>query len=237
MPPVVPSRHILAEPAPLDDCLAEPNTGAILGNIWGQRWLDLLRETVRGSGVKLNWYSTNHLRYLQGAPEELASDGIEIPAGPPLSDPDLVDVLRNTAFVVVPPGTLDDEDDRRFIAQLSLPSRIPFIMATSHAPFLVVGSEETGAARFVRELGIGTVVPYDREAFRAAVDEITRPEVNERMRRRALVLAARFTDAGAAEWIWQSLARGEAFDSRYEDLMRHPRPAVEKLVSSKEQSS
>ena len=53
----------------------------------------------------------------------------------------------------------------------------------------------------------------------------------------SLVLAARFTDAGAAEWIWQSLAKGEAFDSRYEDLMRHPRPGVEKLVSSKEQSS
>ncbi len=237
MPPVIPARHILAEPVPLDECLAEPNTGAILGNIWGQRWLDLLRATVRGTGLKLVWYSTNHLRYLQGSPEELAADGIEIPPGPPLADPDLVDALRQTAFVVVPTGTLEEDDDRRFIAQLSLPSRIPFIMATSHAPFLVVGSEETGAARFTRELGVGIVTPYGTEAFRAAVEEITRPEVNEGMRRRALALAARFTDAGAAEWIWQSLERGEAFDSRYEDLMRRPRPDVEELVKQKEQSS
>lgn len=230
MPPVAPHRHILDHPLPPEEYLAHPAAGAMLGNIWGQRWLDLLRDTVRDSGVRLRWHSTNHLRYLSGSVEELAAAGIDIPPGPPLADRELIAALRRTAFVVVPTGSLDEQDDRRFIAQLSLPSRIPFLVATAHTPLLVAGSERTGAARFVQELGLGLVVPYEREAFRQAVGELTRPEVNRRFRRRALALAARFSDAGAAEWIWQSLEKGEAFDMRFEDLMRKPRPDVVELV-------
>lgn len=232
MPPVAPARLLHTDPRPARDAIENRTSGAILGNIWGQRWLDLLRETVRGSGITLRWYSTNYLRYLQGSPEELARDGIEIPPGPPLPDDSLVAALRRTAFVVVPTGDLDERDDRRFIARLSLPSRIPFILATTHTPFLVIGDETTGAARFVKETGVGLVCAYEREAFQRAADEITRPGVNLAFRRRALALAGRFNDAGAAEWIWQSLERGEPFDSRYEDLMRKPRPEVEALVRS-----
>jgi len=237
MPPVIPARHILSRPVPEDEALPEPKTGAILGNIWGQRWLDLLRETVRGSGVTLHWYSTNHLRYLSGSTEELARDGILIPPPPPLPDEDLIAVLRKTAFGVVPSGTLAADDDRRFIAQLSLPSRIPFLLATSQLPLLVLGSPSTAAARFVEELGIGLRAPYERGAFREAVAGITQPETNRAMRRRALAIAGRFTDTGAAEWIWQSLERGAPFDMRYEDLMRRPRPEIEQLVPSGRNSS
>jgi len=230
MPPVIPARHILGHPLPREEVLKKPDTGAILGNIWGQRWLDLLRNAVGGSGITLNWHSTNHLRYLSASPRELAREGIEIPVGPPLPDPELVDVLRQTAFVVVPTGALDEDDDRRFIAQLSLPSRIPFILATSHTPLLVVGSERTGAARFVEELGIGLVCSYDPLAFREAVARITDPETNLRMRRTALAVSGRFADAGAAEWLWQSLDKGEPYDLRYEGWMRRPRPEIEELV-------
>ena len=45
------------------------------------------------------------------------------------------------------------------------------------------------------------------------------PALNLAMRKRALAAAGRFTDSGAAEWIWQSLARGEPIDQRYEDLL------------------
>jgi len=234
MPPVVPARLIPPAPLASEECLAQPKTGAILGNIWGQRWLDLLRETVRESGVKLRWYSTNHLRYLSGSPESLAKDGIEIPLGPPLPDAELVELLRRTAFVVVPTGTLDEEDDRKFIAQLSLPSRIPFILATSQTPFLVLGSEQTGAARFVREMETGVVAPYERRAFREAVARITEPECNTKLRRRALALSGRFADAGAAEWIWQSLDLGQPFDGRHEEWMRKPRPDIESLAKGRQ---
>jgi hypothetical protein len=69
--------------------------------------------------------------------------------------------------------------------------------------------------------GIGVVADYDRQAFVDAVSYITRPEVNLEMRQRALVASGRFSDAGAAEWIWQSLARGQPIDLRYEDLVPH----------------
>ena len=69
--------------------------------------------------------------------------------------------LRQTPFVVLPSGTLDGFDDRRFIAQLSFPSRIPYILATSHSPILVLGSPATAAAHVVRRLGIGLSALYD----------------------------------------------------------------------------
>ena len=49
------------------------------------------------------------------------------------------------------------------------------------------------------------------------------------MRRAAFRLSPRFADLGAAEWIWQSLAKGEAMDGRYEDLM--PSPSLDPGVS------
>jgi hypothetical protein len=39
------------------------------------------------------------------------------------------------------------------------------------------------------------------------------------MRRAAFLLSIRFSDVAAAEWIWHSLAKGEPFDRRYEDLL------------------
>src|SRR5262249_2723318 len=147
----------------------------------------------------------------------------------PLKDDPLVEMLRQTWFAVLPSGLLDEGDDRRFIAQLSLPSRVPYMMATSHIPILVLGSPQTAAARFVEQFGIGTVAGYERESFTKAVHHLMQPAVNLAMRRRALAAAARFTDAGAAEWIWQSLARGEPIDQRFEDVLSKRTPDLQIL--------
>ncbi len=53
------------------------------------------------------------------------------------------------------------------------------------------------------------------------------------MRRNALLAAQRFTDAGAGEWIWESLARGEPIDGRYEDLMPAEMPDLTHLLAAK----
>jgi hypothetical protein len=52
-----------------------------------------------------------------------------------------------------------------------------------------------------------------------AASYIARPGVNSAMRKCALAAYAWFSDAGAAEWIWQSLARSADIDHRYEDLI------------------
>lgn len=232
MPPVATAAHILSELRPWEAARSERRAGVMVGNIWGQRWMDLLRETVRGAGITLRWYSNSYFRFLSGDRDELARDSIIVPEGPPLPDLELIEVLRQAPFVVVPSGTLDASDDRRFIAQLSLPSRIPFIMATSHTPIIVLGDRRTGAGRFVEDLEIGMVCPYDRESFQAAVDKITQPDVNLAMRGNALARAKRYSDEGVAEWIWQSLARGGPLDQRYEEMMPKQKPDLEQLVRS-----
>jgi hypothetical protein len=92
-------------------------------------------------------------------------------------------------------------------------------MCTSQIPVIVLGSRDTSAAHFVEQFGIGVVSDYDPNAFRSAVEHILQRDVNIEMRRRALLAAARFSAAGAGEWIWESLARGAPFDRRFEDLL------------------
>jgi hypothetical protein len=229
LPPLAPGKFVpsrlVAPPAETGS-----RTGIIIGNIWGQRWVDLLRDTVRNSSVTLTWYCNGEFRWLPCGKDSLVADSI-IPRDP-LPEEALIRTLREAPFAVVPTGLMDESDDRRFIAQLSLPSRIPYMMATSHIPILVLGSRETGAAHFVEHFGIGTVTGYDRQSFTEAVDYITRPEVNLEMRRRALVASGRFTDIGAAEWIWRSLAHGEPVDHRYEDLAPQHGPDLSYLLST-----
>ena len=208
---LIPSRLVVPVPAP------EPSQGVMIGNIWGGQWVNRLRETVRDSGIKLRWYCNGGFRWLPCSKDSLIADSI-IPCDPPKEDL-LIEILRSSGFAVVPSGTLDQDDDRRFIAQLSLPSRLPYMMATSHIPILVLGNRQTSAARFVEQFGIGVVADYTPKAFVDAANYITRAEVNLAMRRKALVASARFSDAGAAEWIWQSLALGEPIDRRYEGLI------------------
>jgi hypothetical protein len=214
MPPLAPGRLI---PSRLNVPPSRPEMhGVIIGNIWGQNWVDLLRTTVRDSGIRLSWYCNGEFRWLPCGRESLLDDSI-IPCDPLKDDP-LVEVLRDAWFAVLPSGLLDESDDRRFIAQLSLPSRVPYMMATSHIPILVLGSPQTTVARFVEQFGIGTVAAYERDSFSEAVRYIMQPDVNLAMRRRALAAAARFTDVGAAEWIWQSLALNRPIDARFDDM-------------------
>ena len=231
MPPLVSTRFILPHVNQLPDAALLSKSAVVIGNIWGQRWLELLRQTVRNSGVTLRWYNNGEFRSLPCTEDVLAEDGILLQTGTPDPDENMVELLRKAPFVVVPSGVLDDTDDRRFIAELSLPSRIPYILATSQAPILVMGSSETAAAHFVNTAGIGMVAPYDRRAFQIAVERISLPEVNLEMRRAALLLASRFADVGGAEWLWQSLARGEPVDGRYEDMLPRREPEAIRLIA------
>jgi hypothetical protein len=230
MPPVVTDRLILSRlnPPPAD---ARPDHGVIIGNIWGSQWLTLLRDTVRKSGVTLSWYCNGHFRWVQCSREDLIADSI-IPYDP-LPEEELIRLLRGEWFAVVPTGRLSQEDDHRFIAQLSLPSRLVYLLTTSQIPVLLLGSPQTAAANFVKQFGIGLVADYERRAFREAVQAITRPETNLAMRRNAMMAAARFTDAGAAEWIWESLALGQPVDQRYEELMPAERPDLAHLLAAR----
>ncbi len=174
--------------------------------------------------MTLHWYCHGDARCTAlDDGEAMAGDSIIFHGT--LPDEALIEVLRQSWFVVVPSGDLHESDDRRHIARLSLPSRIPYVLATSHSPILVLGDRMTGAARFVEQFGVGVAAPYERGAFLRAVESILQPETNLAMRRRAAELSGRFTDSGAADWLWDSLVYGAPADRRYEDLM--PEEGVE----------
>ncbi len=103
------------------------------------------------------------------------------------------------------------------MASLSLPGRILFAAAASNTPILVVGSEHTCAARFVRHFELGDTVPYDSHALREAMEKLSQQDPQHRLRRNAAQMAHLFSDEGVPEWLFASIEKGSAADSRFED--------------------
>jgi hypothetical protein len=215
-PPMAPG-HMLPSRLYVPATPPDARHGVVIGNLWSARSPDLLRRTVQNSGVTLSYPGGSSL---PGTPESWRADGI-YPTDRLDSD-ELVRMLRSMWFAVLPSGTMDKSEDRRSIAEFSLPSRLVYLMCTSHIPVIVLGSRDTAAAHFVEQFGIGVVANYDRDSFLNAVHHISRPEINLAMRRRGFAAAGRFIDTGVGEWIWQSLAKGEPFDRRFEDLLPPP---------------
>ena len=219
MPPVVADHIVKREATPLAPGI-DLRRGVLLGNIWGQRWLDMLRRIFRGAGVTIDWYC-NQLNPpgLEYDRDELAADGIV--QRNPIAEDDLPKVLGEYAFAVVPTDTLDglSPPSVRAIAELSLPSRMVTMMATSHLPMLVIGSPATCAAGFVQRFDLGSVAPYDRAAVLASIEDLINPDRQNDIRSRAAHLSGHFTAAGASDWLWRSLDAGKPITSTYEDLM------------------
>ena len=205
----------------------KPRSCVLIGNIWGQRWLDLLRNTFRNSGYQVDWYcNQKNPRALTFDRADLARDGISLLD--PIPESDLPAILSQYAFAIVPSDTLDGKSPPsvQAIAELSLPSRIPFMLATSHLPIVVLGHPETSAARFVERFKFGAVVPYDADAVRTAFKRLSEPEIQSVIRGRAAALSASFSARGSADWIWRSLEAGEACDLTYEKLMPPSRSGI-----------
>lgn len=195
----------------------DPRRGILIGNVWDQKWLDMLRETVRDSGYEVDWYSNNpDAIWLNQQTEELAKDGIHLRDA--LWGEDLVNELRRRPFAVMPSGTLCENEPRESIARLSLPSRIPYVMSVSQLPLIVLGSKETVASRFVDRFGIGETIDYDSSQFKAAVTRIVSPESQQQIRQQAGEIAPTFSATGLEKWLWDSTHKGVPADDRFEDL-------------------
>lgn len=213
VPPLAPAR-MLPPHLQVPSTLPDVKHGVLIGNLWSARWPELLRRTVQNSGVQLTYPGGVSLAL---PPEQLRADGI-FPHDR-LPEEELVALLRSTWFAVLTAGTMDESEDRRWMSQFSLPSRLVYMVATSHIPVIVLGSRATAAAHFVEQFGLGFTAEYEQNSFVNAVERIMEPDTNLAIRRRAFTISARFGDIGAGEWIWQSLALGRAFDQRFEDLL------------------
>jgi hypothetical protein len=214
LPPVVPDELVWRGPHELPNAQGR---GVLVGNVWSQTWLDLLRRTVRHSGMEVDWFSSNtRPQWLKVTAEELRKDGIFVRT--PLPAIELVRELRGRPFALAPSGQMNMEASRPNIAMLSLPSRLPFLAATARLPAVVLGSGETAAARFVERFGVGGVVPYCGRAFAEAVARITAGPTRHAIQTRAAEIGPAFSAKDIGEWVWQSLSLCRAADDRFETL-------------------
>ena len=217
LPPLVEREHVLAEPFLPEAAITERRPGALIGNIWSQQWLERLRHTLRGSGVKLHWYGNITASWLHYSKEELEADGITTVGF--LPEEDLIERLRWHPFAVIPSGSLDDHDDRPELARLSLPSRIPYLATVANLPLIVLGHPETSAGHFVKRFQIGLVCPYEPKALHEAALRICNVEEQWLFRRNAAEKGSAFVLDHPGQWLWDSLAKGAPVDDRFERLM------------------
>jgi hypothetical protein len=218
LPAVAPDALVTLE-TPRETQVREPHRtprGALLGSFWDQSWFDRLCEALETSGYAIDWFGNHRSPWLEFSARKLESARIQTLGVVP--EERLAAELRRYPFVIVPAGSLEAGESNRSVASLSLPGRIIFAAATSQTPILVVGSERTCAARFVKHFGIGETVPYDGAALKAAMDRLSSAPVQQEMRRRAARIGPAFSDRGAVEWLERSVELGRAADMRFEDV-------------------
>lgn len=215
LPAVVPHRLIATE-AHGSGSPPSSRAGALIGSFWEQSWFDRLCDALASCGARVDWYGNNRSRWVRYPEKDLRRAGIT--AHGVVSEEQLAAELRRHPFVIVPVGMLDAGELHPGIARLSLPGRILFAAASSNTPVLVVGSENTSGAHFVKHFGIGEVVPYEGAAIGAAMDRLSRPETQRELRANALRIAPALSDHSVSEWWSASVLMARPADSRFEDL-------------------
>jgi len=214
MPPVVDDAAVQRVAQDPVGSNVQAQTGVLIGSLWSRTWLQIFRKTIREAGLQVHWYGNATAPWLKVTAEELRQDGIIDYGFVP--EADLTRRLKEYLYALVPSGTLDENDDRPEIAKLSLPTRLPYLLAAANTPVIVLGSPKTAAARFLQRFPVGKVVPYDSVKLRSTVQEICQAEQQRRFRLFAAEQAPLFSAKGLAEWLWQSLEKGEPEDDRFE---------------------
>jgi hypothetical protein len=207
----------------------QPQTprGIIIGNIWDEKWLLKLLNTIGNSGFEVDWYSNNpDTVMLSGQRDRFVECGIHVKK--PLWGQELVDELRRRPYAIMPSGMLGPDEAQESIARLSLPSRIPFVMSVSNMPIIVLGSNETAAAKFVQRFELGEVIDYERDQFSRVVARILDADVQHEIRQRASKLAPTFSAKNLSKWIADSTSLKQPVDNRFESVFSGSVPDFER---------
>jgi hypothetical protein len=197
-----------------------PNTpprGLLVGNVWSSQILNRFRETIRLSGLQIDWCGNAGKPFVDLDPEEMSKEGIFLKSH--LPEPTLIELARAEDYAVIPGGALDGTDTHEWLARASLPSRMVYLMATANLPLIVMGHVKTAAAQFVTNLGLGRVCDYSASSFQDAVREVTDPTTSARIRARAQSLSPAFSTRDLSNWLWESMDKGQAVDQRFEALI------------------
>ena len=194
-----------------------PPRGILVGNLWSSHTLSRFRETIRASGLKIDWYGNAGKPFIALDPDELGKEGIALHSHIP--ERALADIARTADFAVIPAGTLDGTDTHEWLARASIPSRIIYLIAAANVPMIVMGHPETAAAQFVTDLDLGTVCDYTSKDFQSAVRRVAEQPGSQQIRARAHELSPIFSSKSLATWMWTSMEGKEAVDDRFETLI------------------
>ena len=224
LPAIVPSHLVATEPVAAPP-LNGPRRGALIGSFWDQSWFDRLCTALSGCGHDIDWFGNNKSPWLAFAPASLAKARIK--AHGVIPEQQLASELKNYPFVIVPVSEERSNESNHGVARLSLPGRILFALASSHTPILIVGGSHTCGARFVSHFGVGEVAPYDRRKLAEAMQRMSHPINQTRMRQQAARIAPALSDRDVAGWVAQSIEMGRPADRRFEDLFAGYDPVVD----------
>jgi len=216
LPPVI--DPVLFASAAREFSPNDPPLGVMIGNMWNADLVGRFVETVRDSGLQIDWYGNAGKPFIDLDQQELARAGIHLKSLVP--EEQLISELRKTDYAVVPSGMLDEADTHNWLAKTSLPSRIVYLMTTANLPILVLGHPDTAAAQFVEKLEIGAVCSYDADEFSRCVQAITDPIGSAQIRKKASILSPKFSSQGLSQWIRASAARQEPVDDRFAEIGR-----------------
>lgn len=223
LPPLVAAKHIRPVASDVPEEGLKQQNAVMIGNIWSQDWLEKLLATIDGSGWTITWYASNpDAFWLNFDRERAEKKGLVIRDQPPMAD--YIKAVSEAAFVVVPTAENFDADPAAAISRLSLPTRVPFVIATSGTPLLVIGNANAGVARFVRRFGLGEVCGYDAVAFKTATQRLGEADVQREIRKKAADLGPMFSSEGIYDYV-SAAAKAKGYLAK--DRFDHRFPALE----------
>jgi len=195
------------------------NSLVMIGNLWSSALLKQLSVVIKESGLSVDWLSSNpDLWSSDISLETLSASGINVVDG---SDPNKVlKALESAKCVIVPSDNGNAGPHEAALGNMSLPSRMTFIVASAGTPIIVVARPNTAAGAFVENLKIGKVVPYDGKALKSVFQHLSKPTTQKRIRKKSFLVSKGFSFAMAQDFIFQTiLSDGRWPDNRFEKLM------------------
>jgi hypothetical protein len=190
----------------------------VIGNVWSVDLLDRMSQAVEAANLQVDWFSSNpDLWAGQLSKAKLAKRGVTVIEG---DDPKTVaDAVLSATAVIVPSDPGNSGGHEAALGAMSLPTRIPFVLATAGTPIIVLGRPGTAAGAFVDRFQIGRVVPYEGAALAKAVTELAMPAEQTAIRKRAASVSGQFSFEGAQEFVFGAIRSDINVDlDRYERL-------------------
>jgi FkbM family methyltransferase len=198
----------------------QPGRAVIVGNVWGQGWLDALRRTLPGSGLRVDWYANAPGVWLQLDAEQCAAEGLRLKA--PLSEAQLAERLGQYEVALLPSAPSLADPQNGAVAALSLPTRIASLLAAAEIPILVLGDPDSCAARFVTHFGLGAAFPYDTEELTGAVARFAQDESRAQLSQAVAHMRERLSIEDLPGWLRASMDAGRPPTDRFEALSVQP---------------